>query len=150
MRFLPLIVSCTLLAGCFNYNTYYKSGQTIKEVKSAETHCDVKALEQVPQEIVRELEPIYGAYDSKLKRRPIVGYQTITYDENKGLRERVAKQCMIDQGFYRVEIPFCDKDQLNGQQYNPVAKLPKHPENLCVLRLENRKRVIISLNQSLP
>ncbi len=150
MRYTSALVALLALGGCLNYTTYYKEGVPAKAPQSAKIQCEVTAQHQVPPRIVHDWEPVYGYWDAHKKRYRISHYELVVVDLNEGLRAKVARQCMTDQGYDRVQIPYCDKDQFAGRTYSPLTKLPRFSSSLCAIRQKGRAPHIIDLAKPLP
>jgi len=134
------------LAACAPLNTYYKAGVPVATVKRDTTACEVSALRQVPVNTQVRREPprfVPGrrVCDSGGNCRTYPGYyvpgEVYTYDANAGLRTRVERQCMADQGYMPVSIPACPDSVAKAAPPAATNVLPRLDENACVIRNRN-------------
>ena len=105
-----LIASCALigLSGCLEYTPMYKVGASTQESNVTRAQCNTYAAQTVPPMIIQDWIPVFGANGR------VVGHRLETYDANEGRRNTTVKNCMSEQGFDRVSIPYCTDDQLAG------------------------------------
>ena len=144
MRF-PIITSLLLLslAGCTEFSTFYQVGKTKTDRNVDQAQCNRIAADSFPPNIVTDWWPIYNAEGR------IVGSRPETYDINEGRRYSAARECMVSRGYERVTIPFCKDEQVAGRSFAPIRVAPELTPNICGLRTEDGKRVLIDLSKPL-
>ncbi|MDQ7070311.1 MAG: hypothetical protein Q9M48_06175 [Rhodobacterales bacterium] len=139
-----LALAATLvLASCASLSLYYKEGVPVNRMQSDEINCEVRALKDVPVQNEVEITPAVRVppsetCDARGNCTVTPGYtipaEIEVIDVNIGLRERVAKQCMLDQGYQRVTIPACSSSLSNSVPTAKTLTLPKLGSNSCVIR----------------
>ncbi len=131
------------LAACADLQTYYKPGVAVDRLNRDTLACEVKALKDVPQNIVvRRLPPIYvpgkrvcdGDGNCTSRRGYYVPGGVERYDPNDGLRLRVERQCMADKGYAPVSIPACPDGVSRATVPAATTRLPQLTETSCVIR----------------
>lgn len=138
---LLLIAALTGLAGCLEYTPMYKVGVTPHESNVAQAQCNTFAANTVPILLVRDVIPVYDSNGN------VVSYIHEVYDANEGRRHSVVKQCLTDQGFERVTIPYCSDEQLAGKTYRPLTTNPPITDSICAIRQPGGNRVLIDLTK---
>jgi len=138
-----LIASCALigLSGCLEYTPMYKVGASTQESNVTRAQCNTYAAQTVPPMIIQDWIPVFGANGR------VVGHRLETYDANEGRRNTTVKNCMSEQGFDRVSIPYCTDDQLAGKSYAPLKNSPPLTGSICAIRQKDGGRVLIDLSK---
>ncbi|MCZ0810944.1 MAG: hypothetical protein ACQEVT_11940 [Pseudomonadota bacterium] len=140
--FLAPLAALLALAACSPPALYHKPGATVAQLDRDETACQVAALRQVPEQIRTRytppeyrMEPICFANGACTWRRvQIRAAQYERYDANQGLRARVARQCMADRGYARIELPACDGAVAGNVTIHSDDPLPVLDETSCAVR----------------
>ncbi|WP_299350509.1 hypothetical protein [uncultured Shimia sp.] len=140
-RPLSILAISAMLTGCLEYTPMYKVGATTQETNVTRAQCNTFAANTVPVIIVRDWIPIFGA-----NGRVVGGYYE-TYDANEGRRFSVQRQCMEQQGYERVSIPYCKEEQIAGRGYKPLTTSPPIGPSICAVKQDGGGRVLIDLNQ---
>gem|GEM_PF-1829409 len=135
---------------------YWKTGISYAQQQSAVTSCEVKALQAVPRALATATTP---SYTTPVYLTPFTtnchqygygtsctttggnvygghtyGGQTYTYDANAGLRERVIRQCLADQGYHRITLPVCSKSQATNAISLMAGELPFASTVRCITK----------------
>jgi len=138
----PLLIALLALAACSPPALYHKPGATVAQLDRDESACQLSALRQVPERIRTRytppeyrMEPICFANGVCTWRRVQVrSAQYERYDANEGLRARVARQCMADLGYARIELPACDGAVAGNVTIRSNKPLPPLDDTSCALR----------------
>lgn len=135
-----------LVAGCAPLTTYYKPGVAVDRLNRDTTSCQVSALRDVPastqvRRIPPEFVPPRRRCDSSGNCTVVPGYyipgETVSFDPNDGLRKRVERQCMADQGYVPVSILACPDSVARAAPPAATRVLPALGPDACVIRNRN-------------
>lgn len=140
LRFPLIALTMLALTGC-EYTPMYKVGASTQESNVTRAQCNTYAANTVPPHIVTDWYPIF---DNKGR---VVGHRPETYDINEGRRHTEVRNCMQQQGFARVSIPYCKKEQIEGREFRPLTNSPPITDSICAIRQSGGKRVLVDLNQ---
>ncbi|TCT43061.1 hypothetical protein [Martelella mediterranea] len=141
---LPLSMGLALVA-CQTgpLNVLYKEGSTRSQRQEAYDQCVIKALKEVPQNMVTEVSggysmPGYVDCDTDGNQTyctEVGGYTTpITsqsYDTNRNLRSRVINRCLEDKGYAAIQRPVCDS-KTERASYAMLTRQPNAADITCV------------------
>ena len=126
-------------AGAPLENYPYKTGATYSSINRDITSCQVRSVQQVPQQQVVRTTPTYTTpvqtYCNRIGTQTICnstggqtyGGQTYSVDANAELRQRVFAQCMIDIGYRYVNLPPCPQNAV----FKASAGLPPLSLKTC-------------------
>ncbi|APE45364.1 hypothetical protein BOO69_07750 [Sulfitobacter alexandrii] len=145
MRHLRIIalLGLGLATGCAPLTTYYKPGVAVDRLNRDTTACQVSALRDVPastqvRRIPPEFVPPRRRCDSAGNCSVVPGYyipgETVSFDPNDGLRDRVERQCMADKGYAPVSIPPCPDTIARAAPPAATRVLPALGPRACVIR----------------
>ncbi|WP_420555878.1 hypothetical protein [Roseovarius sp.] len=153
-RFRVALFACValLLAGCLPTTVYYKEGAPVSGVARDHTQCDVDALRQVPvRTLTRYIPPTYsyrqvcnGAGACRTVRVILSPGRWERYDANEGLRARVARQCMADQGYEKVSLKPCPPEVVEATVITATRVQPPLTEKSCAIRIKGGKYQIVN------
>ncbi|QFT93033.1 hypothetical protein FIU86_09265 [Roseovarius sp. THAF9] len=141
-----------LLAGCLPTTVYYKEGAPVSGVARDRTQCNVAALREVPvRTLTRYIPPTYSyrpvcnaAGACKTVRVLLSPGRWERYDANEGLRARVARQCMADQGYQKVSLKPCPPEVVEATVITATRVQPPLTENSCAIRIRGGKYQIVN------
>ncbi len=137
------LTASLILAGCTEYSTQYRVGNTKTETNVDQAACNRFAADTVPIYLVTDWIPRYG------KDGRIIGHRVETYDINEGRRHTAVRECMAELGYQRVSIPFCKSKDVEGKSFAPITGSPPLTPTMCGLRQEGGQRVLVDLSQPL-
>ncbi|MGK7652972.1 hypothetical protein ACSQ76_11330 [Roseovarius sp. B08] len=149
----PFLICVVLtLSGCLPTNVYYREGAPVSGVERDRTQCDVAALRQVPvRTLTRFIPPTYsyrpicnGAGKCRTVRVLLSPGRWESYDANEGLRARVARQCMADQGYQKVSLKPCPPEVVEATVITATRVQPPLTENSCAIRIKGGKYQIVN------
>lgn len=149
----PFLICLVLtLAGCLPTNVYYREGAPVSGVERDRTQCDVNALREVPvRTLTRYIPPTYsyrqicnGTGACRTIRVVVSPGRWERYDANEGLRARVAKQCMADQGYQKVSLKPCPPEVVEATVITATRVQPPLTENSCAIRIKGGKYQIVN------
>ncbi|WP_435136661.1 hypothetical protein [Pseudopelagicola sp. nBUS_19] len=136
------LITISVLAAC-EYTPMYKVGASEQETNVTQAQCNTFAANTVPPMIITDRYPVYDNRDQ------IVGYRSEVYDVNEGRRHTAVRTCMQEQGFSRINIPYCKNEQLKGRDFTALQQSPPITDSVCAVRQPSGNHVLIDLNQSL-
>ncbi|QYX55492.1 hypothetical protein K1T73_10275 [Roseovarius sp. SCSIO 43702] len=140
------------LGSCAPLTVWHKPGGAVAEMERALTACEVTALRQVPRDIRRRYTPPtrapYTACDGTghcwTTWRVVSPGRWESWDANEGLRSRVARQCMMDKGYRRVEVPACDPEITRATDLAVTRVMPPLTSQSCAIRFKTGRWQIVT------
>lgn len=141
-----------MMSGCLPTTVYYREGAPVSGIERDRTACDVAALREVPvRTLTRYIPPTYsyrqvcnGAGNCRTVRVLLSPGRWESYDANEGLRARVAKQCMADQGYQKVSLKPCPPEVVEATVITATRVQPELTENSCAIRIKGGKYQIVN------
>lgn len=119
-------ITLAVLAGCQVGPRYvaYKAGTVQSDRQLAADQCKIASLQEIPQSMATSISP--GYYNPGTLSCSTVGNYTtcnrvgevdlpataISYDQNRGLRDRYMARCMASKGYTMLgNIPVCSSEK---------------------------------------
>lgn len=139
----PWFVLPLLLIGCTPFGLYHKAGVPVAEMQRARLGCEVSAVQSAPvANQIRRTPPRYiparrhcnAAGNCYYRGGYWIDGDIYTVDVNAGLRNRVERQCMADQGFVYITLPNCASGVASQVPVRATTVLPPVGPQSCVIR----------------
>ncbi|WP_281972012.1 hypothetical protein [Ruegeria faecimaris] len=158
MKTIALTISLTLLlTACGPLSLYYQEGETVSQMQSETTGCQVQSLKDAPvANQVRQGAPTYWPgrtyCDGRGRCHRTGGWwqpgQIYTVDVNKGLRNKLEAQCMAQKGYRPVSLPPCKQGVKSRVAALPTTQLPPLSTDSCFVKFDNGTFQIITPGQA--
>lgn len=152
-----LLILPALLTACGPLSLYYREGETVSQMQTETTRCQVLALEKAPvANQVRQSPPVYWPgrtyCDGRGRCWQSPGWwqqgNIYTVDVNQSLRNKVEAQCMTEKGYRPVSLPPCKQAVKSGTPAMATTRLPPLSTASCFVKFDDGSFQIITPGQS--